>query len=191
MPRAGLSAATVVAAAGALADESGLDALTLAALAARLGVRPPSLYAHVGGLGDLRARLAARGAAELADELQLAAAGRAGSDALAALAHAYRGYALAHPGAYDALQRDPARTAEGAAAAERLVGVVLAVLAGYGLEGDAALHATRAIRSALHGFVLLEAQGGFGMPVDLEQSFAALVAVLDRGLGGTGSSSPV
>jgi hypothetical protein len=58
------------------------------------------------------------------------------------------------------------------------------VLAGYGLEGQEALHATRAIRSALHGFALLEAEQGFGMPLDVDESFAALVAVLDRGLRG-------
>jgi AcrR family transcriptional regulator len=182
MPRAGLSAEAVTEAGAELADDEGLDAVTLAALAARLGVRPPSLYAHVGGLGDLRARIAARGAEQLAERLQAAAAGRAGADALAAVAEAYRAYARAHPGAYAALQRVPGRSARAAEASERVVAVVLAVLGGYGLEGDQALHATRAIRSALHGFVLLEAEQGFGLPLDVDQSFTALVALLDRGL---------
>jgi len=57
MPRAGLTAEAVVAAAGALADERGLDGVTLSELAGRLGVRPPSLYAHVGGLEDPAAAL--------------------------------------------------------------------------------------------------------------------------------------
>ncbi len=78
----------------------------------------------------------------------------------------------------------PGRNARAAGAAEQTVGVVLAVLAGYGLEGDEALHATRAIRSALHGFVLLEAQEGFGLPLDVDESFDVLVGVLDRGLSG-------
>ena len=78
MPRAGLDADAVVAAAARLADAGGLGALTLARLAADLGVRPPSLYAHVLSLEDLRRRLAVRGARELAVELQVAAAGRAG-----------------------------------------------------------------------------------------------------------------
>ena len=56
MPRAGLDAEAVVAAAAALADEDGLAELTLARLAAALGIRTPSLYAHVDSLGDLRAR---------------------------------------------------------------------------------------------------------------------------------------
>lgn len=184
MPRAGLSAEAVTGAAAELADAEGLEAVTLAALAARLGVRPPSLYAHVGGLEDVRARVATRGAEQLAERLQAAVAGRAETAALRALAAAYREYAREHPGAYAALQRVPGRDARAAAAAERTVGVVLAVLDGYGLQGEEALHATRAIRSALHGFVLLEAQEGFGLALDVDESFAVLVEMLDRGLRG-------
>jgi AcrR family transcriptional regulator len=182
MARAGLTAASVVAAGAELADEQGLEGVTLSALAGRLGVRPPSLYAHVAGLDDLRTRIAARGAQQLAERLQVAAAGRAGADALSAVADAYRAYARAHPGAYAALQLAPARSEAAAEAGRRVLAVVLAVLGGYDLEGDPALHAARAIRSALHGFVLLETGQGFGLPLSLDESFAVLVAMLDRGL---------
>lgn len=43
---------------------------------------------------------------------------------------------------------------------------------------------TRVIRSALHGFVSLERERGFGAPLALDESYARLVAVLDRGLAG-------
>ena len=56
------------------------------------------------------------------------------------------------------------------------------MLRGWSLEGDDAVHAARAFRSALHGFVGLEAAGGFGMPVDLDASFERLVATLAGGL---------
>jgi AcrR family transcriptional regulator len=185
MPRAGLDSDAVVSAAAELADAEGLGGLTLARLADRLGVRAPSLYAHVDGLPDLRRRLAARGARELAADLQTAAAGRARGDALLAIARAYRAYGLAHPGTYDAVQRPPdgidPRAQE---AARRLVDVVLAVLRGYGLEGDRAIHGARIVRAALHGFVTLEAAGGFGLPLSLDDSFDQLVEVLDRGLAG-------
>jgi AcrR family transcriptional regulator len=186
MPRAGLGAETVVAAAAALADAEGLDALTLAGLAAKLGVQPPSLYAHVGGLDDLRRRLAARGARELAAAMGAAAAGRARGDALAAMAGAYRDYARAHPGTYAAAQRPAELDPEDGAAA---VDVVLAALRGYGLEGDEAVHATRIVRCALHGFAALETGAGFGMPVDVDATFDRLVAVLDRGLTGRYSTA--
>jgi AcrR family transcriptional regulator len=185
MARAGLDSEGVVDAAAALADAEGLDAMSLARLAATLGVRAPSLYAHVGGLDDLRRRIAARGMRELAAELSAAAAGRAGGEALRAVARAYRAYARAHPGSYAAAQRAPDLADEDAQAAARaVVGVMLAVLRGYGLEGDDAIHATRAVRAALHGFVLLESREGFGIPLPLDESFERLVVMLDRGLSG-------
>jgi AcrR family transcriptional regulator len=183
MPRAGLDAASVVAAAGRLADRDGSEQLTLARLAADLGVRAPSLYAHVDGLADLRDRLAALGVAELTDVLSDAATGRAGREALHAVAVAYRAYAHQRPGVYAAMQRAPENADdEREAGAERLVGILIAVLRGYGLEGDDAVHAVRLLRSALHGFVSLESVGGFAMPLGLEETYERLIEMVDRGL---------
>ena len=183
MPRVGLDADVVVSAAAELADADGLESVTLARLASRLGVRAPSLYAHVGGLADLRRRIAARGIRELTTALQVAAAGRAGADALLAIADAYRAYGLAHPGIYQAVQRAPALSDPASEEdARQLVDVVVAVLRGYGLEGDDAIHGVRIVRAALHGFVTLEAGGGFGLPLALDDTFARLVAALHRGL---------
>ena len=81
MPRAGLSTAVVVAGAAAIADEVGLDRLTLAMVAKRFGVALPSLYKHVGGLDALLQKVSALAVAELAEELVAAAAGLAGADA--------------------------------------------------------------------------------------------------------------
>lgn len=41
-----------------LADEVGLENVTMSAVARRLGVKDASLYAHVRGLEDLRGRIA-------------------------------------------------------------------------------------------------------------------------------------
>ncbi|HST40093.1 MAG TPA: WHG domain-containing protein [Conexibacter sp.] len=183
MARAGLTPDAVVDAAARLADAEGLDALTLARVAAALGVRTPSLYSHVDGLDDLRRRLGARGARELAAAMRAAAVGRARGDALHATADALRAYALTRPGTYLAAQRapDPA-DADAVAAADEAVAVFVALLAGYGLAGSDAIHAVRAVRSALHGFVAIEAEGGFGMAESVDESFARLVAMLDSGL---------
>jgi AcrR family transcriptional regulator len=192
MPRAGLSTAAVVAAAAEIADAEGLEAVTLARIAASAGVRTPSLYNHVGSLEDVRRRIALLAVGEVGDVLRDAAVGRSGDDALTAMAHAYRAYALRHPGRYAATQRAPAPDdAEMLAVAGRAVDVILAILRGYGLEGDDAIHAARAVRSALHGFVSLETAGGFGIPVALDESFDRMVAALARGLAaGGGATSP-
>jgi len=93
--------------AAVLADESGADAVTLAALAARLGVRSQSLYAHVDGLDGLRRDLAVLGQQTLADRLGRAVMGRAGEDALRALCDAYAAFASERPGLYACSQRAP------------------------------------------------------------------------------------
>jgi hypothetical protein len=56
------------------------------------------------------------------------------------------------------------------------------VLRGHGLEGEAGIHAARTVRASLHGFIHLEAQVGFGIPVDRDASFEWMLAALDRGL---------
>ncbi|WFE51608.1 TetR/AcrR family transcriptional regulator [Micromonospora sp. WMMD1155] len=180
MPRVGLNQQTVVREAARLADEVGYQQLTLAALAGRLGVALPSLYKHVRGADALAQKLSALATAELATALTTAAAGRAGGDALRAMADAYRDYAHRHPGRYPATQRVPDPTdPEHVEAGERAVGAIFAVLRGYGLTGDDAVDATRALRSALHGFVALEAAGGFGLPRELDRSYHRLVAAMD------------
>ena len=179
MPRRGLSRATVVETAARLADRDGYDALTLGAVAAEAGVRPPSLY----GLAGLRRELALAGLTELGERLRDAAVGRAGDDALAALAAAYRAYAREHPGVYPALQRAPDPGDDDVAAAgARLLEPVFAVLRGFGLERDAAIHAARALRSAMHGFVELERVGGFGIDLDVDESYRFLIGSVAAGI---------
>jgi AcrR family transcriptional regulator len=179
LPRAGLNTDRVVAEAGELADEVGLDQLTLAALATRLGVRQPSLYKHVASLDALHRLLSMRGQAELADELARAAIGRARDEALVAMAYAWRAWALEHPGRYQAAERAAVPgDVEHEVVSGRTVEVVAAVLDGYGLEGDDAIDAIRAFRAALHGFISLEANGGFAIPRSVDVSFDRLVRAL-------------
>jgi AcrR family transcriptional regulator len=183
MPRRGLDAGQVVDAAAALADREGLGAVTLSRLAAELDVRTPSLYSHVAGRDALLRALALRGVTGMASALGEAAVGRSGPDALAALARAYRAYAHDHPGLYAAAQRAPAADDEAhATAAAGLVEMLTAALRAWAPDGRADVHAVRAVRSALHGFVTLELDGGFGLPESRDDSYERLVAMLAVGL---------
>jgi hypothetical protein len=108
-----------------------------------------------------------------------AAIGLARDDAVVAMAHAWRAWAHDHPGRYQITQRAPAPGDVGhEAIAARTVQVMTTVMAGYGLHGDDAIDAVRALRAALHGFVSLEAGGGFGMPPSVDRSFDRLVRAL-------------
>ncbi|GAA1010581.1 TetR/AcrR family transcriptional regulator [Nocardiopsis tropica] len=190
MPRAGLTPAVVAEEAARLSDEEGFDSLSLAAVAKRLGVATPSLYKHVDGLRGLRREVALLGANGIGEEVQRATVGRAGPEALRATADAYRRYAHAHPGRYVALQQLPVLAGAGAEPATDPVRVLAAVLSGFGIAENQAVHAIRALRSALHGFVDLETRGGFGLPEDVDQSYALLVEGFVRAFQEWPATSP-
>lgn len=179
MPRAGLTETRVVEEAECLADEVGVPNLTLAALARRLDVRQPSLYKHIAGMHALQRSISVRAKRELADVLGRAAVGLSRDDAIVSMSRAYRAWARQHPGRYASAQRVPASgDVDDVTATENAVRIVADVMAGYELRGDDAIDAIRALRAALHGFVTLEADGGFGLPVDIDRSYDRLVTAL-------------
>lgn len=165
MVRAGLTVERVTIAGAELADEVGFERVTMSQVARRLGVKDASLYTHVRGLEDLRGRIALLAADEKTMRIAEATAGRAGRDALVAFADAWRAYAHEHPGRYTATQTpmdiDPELAAK-APGPRRAVELTYGMLRGYGLAEPDLTDAVRLLRSTFHGFVALEAAGGFG-----------------------------
>lgn len=184
--RAGLNREQVIQAAAELADRQGLEALSLAALAAHLNIRTPSLYNHVDGLPGLRRELALSGLREQNVRLGRAGIGKTGAEAVMAVACAYREFIHAHPGLHAAIMQHTGTAAEGdealQAASAESVEIVLTVLGAFKLSGEEALHAVRGLRSIVIGFTTLELTGGFGMPISIDVSFRRLVEMFVAGL---------
>ncbi|MBG0823569.1 WHG domain-containing protein [Planomonospora sp. ID91781] len=187
MARAGLTADRVTLAGAELADEVGLEHVTMSAVARRLGVKDASLYVHVRGLEDLRGRIALLAADEKTVRVAEATAGRAGKDALVAFANAWRTYARAHPGRYSATQipmRIDPELAARAPGPRRAVELTYSMLRAYALAEPDLTDAARLVRSTLHGFVSIEAAGGFAHARPAESSWTrcldALHALLER-----------
>ena len=184
--RMGLDQASVVEAAAKLVDEEGIEQLTLGRLAERLGVRTPSLYNHVAGLPGLKHDLALYCLRDLLDCLTRATIGKSRAEAIVALADAYRAYGKKTPERYAlTLQAPPPDEQVMQATAQRVVEVVLAVLAPYKLGEEVAIHAIRGLRSIVQGFISLEVAGGFGIPIDLDASFHWLINLFIAGLSGS------
>ncbi len=180
MPRAGLTPERIIREAAEVADQAGLDRLTLAAVAQRCGVSLPGLYKHLSGLDEVRRGIALLAVRELAGTGARAAAGVSGTDALRAISAAYRGYALAHPGRYAASVLAPAPgDEEHIEVATQAFEVISAALAGYRLEGTALVHAVRMWRAACHGMATLQSAGGFGLPESVDATFGHLADALD------------
>ncbi|MEU6316729.1 WHG domain-containing protein [Streptomyces sp. NPDC047009] len=195
MPRAGLTVERVVEAAADLADEVGFEQVTLSALARHFGVKDASLYSHVRNLQDLRTRLALLAGGEMIDRIAAAVAGRAGKQALAAFADAYRAYALERPGRYAATQiRVDQSLVADSPALRRTAEITYGMLRAYGLEEPDLTDAVRLLRSTFHGYCALEAAGGFGAPRDVQASWDkavdALHVALEHWPRGTTASAP-
>ena len=175
--KAGITLEHVVLAAAEIADRDGLEALSLASVASALGVRSPSLYSHVDGLAGLRRQLSIHGSALLASELTECVGGLESGRALRVIAEQLRSFARRHPGLYDSflpaptIEQDP----EVAAALARPVEVVGSVLVEMGVDPSTVVPLIRALRASVHGFVHLELRGGFGLPDDIDDSFATTV----------------
>lgn len=172
----------VVDAAAAIADRDGLAAVSLAAVAESVGVRSPSLYSHVDGLDGLRRDLMVRASRLLAEQFAVAVHNHDDDPhaALRAIAHAYRSFAIEHPGLYAALLPAPRAEddSEAAAAAFEAVRVIASLLDQLGIGADRHIHLIRVLRAMLHGFADLELRGGFGLTESVDESFDAAVDVM-------------
>jgi AcrR family transcriptional regulator len=182
-----------VASAGAdLADESGLDQLSMGLLADRLGVRTPSLYKHVDNIADLTHRIGVLAMDELADAIGAAIQGRSRSDALVAAAQTMRRFVNEHPGRYAAgnAARPTGSDDPLVPAARRVLDSLAAALRGYELDGEDQVHALRMLRSVLHGFATLEESGGFMIDTSVDESSDWVISLIDDGLRAAGQRTP-
>lgn len=161
LARKGLTTERITLAGAELADESGFQNVTLSALARRFDVQVASLYSHVKGAADLKARIALLALDELADRASKALAGRAGKDALVAFADAYRDYASEHPGRYAATRFPLSPSRAAASAGRRHAEMTRAILRGYQVSPGEHTHAVRLLGSFIAGYTELELAGGF------------------------------
>lgn len=181
----------IVAAARVLLEEEGLEAVTMATVAARVGVRPPSLYKHVRDRAALLDAVATDAAEELGRVLAQAAAtaGEVPEARVVALAHAYRAFARRAPRAASILFADlgPGTGAPVGVAAAAAGPVVEAA---RGLVGpDEALSAARVLTSFAYGFTSMEGAGAFRLGGSVDDAFRLGVEVLVAGLRSAGRSA--
>jgi AcrR family transcriptional regulator len=182
-PKVGLDLATILEAAGELADQYGMQEVTLVNLAKKLMIRPPSLYNHFEGLPGLRKQLAIYAIERINEELANAAIGVSGTEAVIAISKAYVNFARWHPGIYEATLFAPDPEDEDVQrAGAKIVDLIVRVLKAFHLEGDYALHAVRGLRSILHGFSSLEQRGGFKLSLDLDESLEIVMRAFLKGI---------
>jgi AcrR family transcriptional regulator len=176
----------IVAAARDILESGGLPGLTMAAVAARVGVRPPSLYKRVGSRDELIGLVADATVRELGDLLQQLADQQSGDPAaaLTELAHGFRSFATQRPAGYNlifALGPDAVRPRlETLTRATDILVAVTTPLVGQ----RHALDAARLITAWANGFLSMELSGAFRMGGDIDDAFDYGVGCLVQVLRG-------
>jgi AcrR family transcriptional regulator len=170
-PRARLSRTAVVETAEVLVDRDGWQQLTMTALAAKLGVRGPSLYSHVGSIEDLLAEVQECALAACASRLQRAAMGKAGATCFAALAHELRAFATEHPGLYDLAMSEAIDQERMNAAGEPAQAALRAVVESFGIV-DPPFELQLTCFAALHGVIALDRSRLFAGKADTSDLYS-------------------
>ena len=176
--RARTSYDDIVAAGRELLEAGGLDAVTMLAVAKRVGVRAPSLYKRFADRGALIAAIGSAALKDLTDELEPLTRDPDPGAALVRIAAAFRAFAQRNPRAYELLfmnlpagSRPPAELT--AAASEPLLRVTERLVG-----SERALEAARLVTAFAHGFVLMELTGAFRLGGDVDDAYRYGVGVL-------------
>lgn len=183
-PKIALDKNTIIIAAAELANEHGSEYVTLAMLAKKLNIKPPSLYNHFDGLPGIKRELTIYSLEKLFNSLAKEAEGKSkGDDAIMALSQAYLTFARGNPGLYEFALSAPDPADELVHdAGKKIVELVVSAVRPFELSEEEAIHAVRGLRSLMHGFASLEQRRGFGMPLDLDESYKLAVTAFIRGL---------
>lgn len=182
-PRIGVDLNHILQAAEEIANTNGIHSVTLASVAKKLGIRSPSLYNHIDGLQDLLNKLAIYGYQELYESMVKAAIGISGDQAIKEMGKAYISFARNRPGLYEAtFYASDQHNVEIQGAGSKIVQLVIQVLKHKGIDDEKALHIVRGLRSIFHGFASIEQKGGFGLPLDLDESYQLIIDTFLAGL---------
>jgi AcrR family transcriptional regulator len=154
-----------------LLEQEGIEALTMRRLADRLGIRAPSLYKHLPNKAALEVAIIATGFEEAAAAFEAAGDGDGDGGRLAALAAAYRTFALAHPHLYRLMTDRPLpRERLPAGVEDRAAAPVLRAAGNHDLA--------RAVWAFAHGMVQLELAQRFPPGADLGPAWREGIAAL-------------
>lgn len=183
MARAGLDKDIVVERAAQMANEVGLENITLKMIAKEFGIQTPSLYNHIKSLDDLKKSLMLYGWKQLESRLLMAVVGVSGYDALRAMCYAFYEYATSNPGVFNAmLWYNKFQDDETLNATKQLFTVLFKIMETLDIPEETINHLIRTFRGFLEGYALLVNNGAFGNPISIKESFELSVEVLLSGI---------
>lgn len=182
--RPGLNQEIIINKAMEIADQKGIEAVTMATLAKELAVKSPSLYNHIEGLKEVKQMMAVKALDLLYQHIKKATLNKAvGAETIRAFGYAYIEFAQQNPGIYQASLSAPYPFAQNFQnAGETVMGLTREILSVYHLNEIELIHTVRGLRSVLHGLIDLKSKNEFNLDVNLEESQGFVLNIFIKGL---------
>ncbi|XBX04422.1 TetR/AcrR family transcriptional regulator [Enterocloster clostridioformis] len=160
-----VSKALVIETASQIADERGLNSLSLKAVAEKLNVRTPSLYNHIESLDDLLREVAHKGMRFMNEQMAHAAIGKSDDAAMKSVSVEYLNFIIEHPGVYETIQWATWHgTDETARIFESYIKILSTIISSYNFPSDSKEEILNLFTGLLHGFTTLQVRYAFSNP---------------------------
>ena len=166
-----------------IANEVGLDNLSLKELAKELNIKSPSLYNYITSLEELKKKLMVYGWREMSEKIVMSAVGVTGYDALKNMCNEFYKYATNNKGVFSAmLWYNKFESPELDNATSKLFDIIFKILKPMNISIENINHIIRTLRSFLEGFSLLVNNNAFGSPVSVKESFDLSLEIIINGI---------
>jgi AcrR family transcriptional regulator len=173
----------VVLTASELADEKGLQGVTLKAVADRLGIRTPSLYNHIESLDDLLRAIAHTGMRAMNSQMSRVAIGKSGDHAIQAVSIEYLTFVTTHPGVYEVIQwaawHGTHETEQIFASYTELLTTLIDSMRLKTPRVDEILHL---LTGVLHGYITLQRQNVMDNPDEVRENLSGAIDTVLMGI---------
>ena len=160
MQKKGITPEKIYQEATQLIIEKGYDRFSVRELAGRLDVQPASLYSHVKNAAEISVAVGKNAIAQLSRTLEKAIEKENREEAFIAMAHAYRNFAHENPELYKAIMALPgASETQLKEDEQKTIRPMRVAIENFVPAGAPSINFQRFVRSAMHGFIMLESEG--------------------------------
>lgn len=178
-----VSKALVIETASQIADEQGLNSLSLKAVAEKLNVRTPSLYNHIESLDDLLREVAHKGMRSMNEQMAQAAIGKSGDTALKGVSVEYLNFIIEHPGVYETIQWATWHgTEETAQIFGNYIKMLSTIISSYNFPSESTNTILNLFTGFLHGFTTLQVRYAFSDPQKVRNELCNAVDTIMLGV---------
>lgn len=178
-----VSKSLVIETACKIADEQGLNNLSLKAVAEKLNVRTPSLYNHIKSLDDLLREVAHKGMRSMNEQMAQVAIGKSGDIAMKSISVEYLNFIIEHPGVYETIQWATWHgTNETAEIFENYIKILSTIILSYNFPSESTDEILNLFTGFLHGFTTLQVRYAFSDPKKVRNDLCNSIDTILLGL---------